>query len=63
MFTSTPKQKTEELAGAPERIRVSGSSGTRMVFSWTWNENRKKAMDEVRSVYGNNGRKGGAIDL
>lgn len=30
-----------------------------MVFSCTWNENRKKDIEEVRRAYGSKGRNGG----
>ena len=35
------------LPEAPVMIKVSGSNGTRMVFSWTWKEKRKKESEDV----------------
>lgn len=58
LFTSTPHAKTGVSEEAPERSRVIGSKGSRMVFSCTWNENRKNDIDEASRAYGSNGRTG-----
>lgn len=59
LFTSTPHPKMLESTDAPLRSSVMGNNGTRMVFSCTWKENKKKESDELRRAYGRSGRKGG----
>jgi hypothetical protein len=58
LFTNTPHEYKEESTGAPESRSVMGSRGSSIVFSWTWNENRKNDIDELRRAYGSSGRKG-----
>lgn len=50
LFTSTPHPNMTDPEGAPHRSNVRGRRGRSMVFSWTWNENRKNDMADVRSA-------------
>lgn len=45
-------------------IKVNGNNGTSIVFSWTWNENKKNENDEVSNAYFSSGRRGpGPVDV
>lgn len=46
LFTRTPSWKVNESLVALDRRSVRGKSGTRIVFSWTWNENKKNDIAE-----------------
>lgn len=48
LFANTPHEYIAESMGAPESSNVMGSKGNRIVFSCTWNENRKNDIDDVR---------------
>jgi len=50
LLINTPHANTDESAGAPDNNNVIGNKGTRIVFSCTWNENRKNENDEVKSA-------------
>jgi hypothetical protein len=57
---------TDESGEEPESKRVIGKSGSNIVFSCTWKENRKNDIDDVRSAYGSKGSVGvemGALSL
>lgn len=45
LFASTPNLNVDESWGAVESNRVKGSRGSRIVFSWTWKENKKKDIE------------------
>lgn len=55
LFASTPHANTDDSGEDPESRRVIGKRGRSIVFSCTWNENRKKDIDEVSKAYGNKG--------
>jgi hypothetical protein len=55
LLQSTPSENTVESCGAPASKSVKGSNGSRIVFSWTWNENRKNEMELLRSAYRSTG--------
>ena len=50
LFASTPNLNVDESWGAVESNSVKGSSGSRIVFSWTWNENKKKDIELLSSA-------------
>ncbi len=50
-----------EPGEAPDIKRFSGRSGSKIVFSCTWNENKKNDSDDVRSAQGRIGRVGGVV--
>jgi hypothetical protein len=50
LFASTPNLNDDESWEAVESNRVKGSGGSRIVFSWTWNENRKKDIELLSSA-------------
>ena len=50
LFISIPSSKVCSSGDEPDKRRVMGRSGTRIVFSCTWNENRKKDKEAVRSA-------------
>lgn len=50
LLTKAPNWNVNESLAAPERSKVRGNNGTRIVFSWTWKEKRKKDMDEVNNA-------------
>lgn len=52
LFTKAPISNVDESGGDPDIIIVIGSNGSKILFSCTWNEKRKKDMDDVRSAYG-----------
>lgn len=58
LLANAPSSNVDESDPELDIIRVRGRRGTRIVFSWTWNEKRKNDMEEARSAYGNNGSKG-----
>jgi hypothetical protein len=41
--------------------RVRGKSGSKIVFSWTWKEKRKKDIEDVNNAYDSRGRNGGGL--
>ena len=43
-------------------INVNGSNGTSIVFSCTWNENKKNEKDDVSNAKFNNGNKGPGLE-
>ena len=43
---------------APDMSRVNGKSGNKIVFSWTWNEKRKKDIEEASIAHGKIGSVG-----
>ena len=45
LFARTPNLNVDESWGAVESNSVKGSRGSRIVFSWTWKENRKKDIE------------------
>jgi hypothetical protein len=45
LFASAPNLNVEESCGAVESSSVMGSRGSRIVFSWTWKENRKNDIE------------------
>src|SRR5712691_5127657 len=45
LFASTPNLNVDESWGAVESNSVKGSRGSRIVFSWTWKEKRKKDIE------------------
>lgn len=45
----------------PDIKRLSGRSGSKIVFSCTWKENKKNDIDDVRSAQGKIGRVGGVV--
>ena len=50
LFTSAPHSNVDESVDALDIINVRGSSGTRIVFSWTWKEKRKNDIEDARSA-------------
>ena len=60
MLANTPQANTDDSGEDPASKRVIGKSGRSIVFSWTWNENRKKDIDDVKSA---NGSKGSVDDV
>ena len=50
LFTNTPHSNVKESIDAPDKRRFRGKRGRRIVFSCTWNENRKKDIEEVESL-------------
>lgn len=62
LLTSAASSNVSESAADPESNSVSGSSGTRMVFSCTWKENKKNDIEDDSRAYGNKGRKGGGAE-
>ena len=50
LFASTPNLNVEESWGAVESNSVMGSRGSRIVFSWTWKENRKNDIELLSSA-------------
>jgi hypothetical protein len=45
LFDSTPNLNVLESWGAVESNSVKGSRGSKIVFSWTWKENRKNDIE------------------
>ena len=58
LFMSMPISYVCSSGDDPDRSKVIGRSGTKIVFSCTWKENRKNDSDDVRSAYGSNGSNG-----
>ena len=50
LFMSIPNSKVCSSGDEPDRSNVMGRSGTKIVFSCTWNENRKNESEDVRSA-------------
>ena len=50
LFTRTPSWNVNDEGDDPHTRSVIGSSGTRIVFSCTWNENRKNDIEDVSSA-------------
>lgn len=61
LFTSAPHSNVNDPGEDPDIKRFRGRSGSRIVFSCTWNENRKNDIDDVRSAQGRIGRVGGVV--
>ena len=55
LFARTPSANVVLSGAAPALSNVSGRSGTRIVFSWTWNENKKNDMALFRSACSSTG--------
>lgn len=56
--TSIPHSNVNESNCAPDIRSDRGKSGSSMVFSWTWKENRKNDSDEDSRAHGNIGSVG-----
>ena len=57
-----PNSQVTESCAEPVIIRVKGNRGTKMVFSCTWNENRKNDKDEVSKANVKSGNKGPGLE-
>ena len=56
LLQKAPSKNAVESGGAPDESKVNGNSGSKIVFSWTWNENRKKDIELFRSACKSTGR-------
>ena len=63
LFTSTPNWNVKDEGAEPDTKSVKGRSGTRIVFSWTWNEKRKNDMEDANRAYGRSGKMGTGGEL
>ena len=50
LLANTPNLNVAESLGAMERSSVKGRRGSRIVFSWTWKENKKKDIELFSSA-------------
>lgn len=55
LLTNTPSSNVSVPWPDPARSRVKGNNGTKMVFSWTWNANKKNDIDVLSNAYGSSG--------
>lgn len=53
LLTNAHHANGTESGEAPDNSNVTGNSGNKIVFSCTWNENKKNDIDDVNSAYGN----------
>ena len=58
LFTNTPHSNVKESIDAPDKRRFRGKRGRRIVFSCTWNEKRKKDIEEASIAHGKIGSVG-----
>lgn len=50
LLTRTPSSNVSDPCDDPARSKVKGKSGTRMVFSCTWNENKKNDIEALSNA-------------